>query len=125
MSFVASCPESWGKGLDLNPVKYPLKRFLAEKIKFPMEIGLGPHSYIYDTRPDFSILGEYIHATNLTSEFKKSLSRGSILDVFNEKYFNKKLLNKILQKFLKGEEQYGTDLTSLSKMVELSFHNPE
>jgi hypothetical protein len=125
ISYISSSPESWGKGLDLNPVKYPLKRFLAEKMKFPMEIGLGPHSYLYDTRPNFSILGEYIHATNLTNEFKKSLIDKPILDIFNEKYFNKKLLNKIVRKYLKGEEQYGSDLTSLSKIVELSFHNPE
>ena len=31
VSFIASSPESWGKGLELNPVKYPLKKFLEEK----------------------------------------------------------------------------------------------
>jgi len=124
ISYISSSPESWGKGLDLNPVKYPLKRFLEEKMKFPMEIGLGPHSYIYDTRPNFSILGEYIHATNLTSEFKKSLLDKSILDIFDEKYFNKKILTKVVRNFLNGKEQFGSDLTNLSKVVELSFHNP-
>ena len=124
VSYISSSPESFGKGLDLNPVKYPLKRFLEEKMKFPMEIGLGPHSYIYDTRPNFSILGEYIYGSNLTNHFRLLLKDKSIIDVFNEKYFEKKVLEKLINNYIKGKEIFGSDLTNLSKLVELSFHNP-
>ena len=47
-----------------------------------------------------------------------------ILDVFDEKYFNKKILTKLVRNFINGKEQFGSDLTNLSKVVELSFHNP-
>ena len=77
-SFVANAPEALGKGLDLKPVKYPLKKFLEQKMKFPMEIGLGPHSYIYDTDPNFNILSEYLYSSGLKSYFKENSTLDSI-----------------------------------------------
>src|SRR5690606_11507876 len=40
-------PEHFGRGLDLNPTKFPLKSFLKNKVEnYPFELQEGPHSYL-------------------------------------------------------------------------------
>lgn len=124
ISYVTSSPESFGKGLELRPVKYPLKRFLEEKMKFPMEIGLGPHSYIYDTQPDFNILGEYIFRSNLTPYFKNTIEKHNIYDKIFINYFNKEIFNSYIHKYKNSRINDDINLTDVSKIIELSFHNP-
>jgi len=35
IEFLSKAPEKWGRGLDFNHVKYPLKWVAKNKIKFP------------------------------------------------------------------------------------------
>ena len=53
IKFLNEMPESWGRGLELKPTKYPLKWMLENCINYPMELQTGPHSYLYDINPSF------------------------------------------------------------------------
>ena len=44
IKFLSEMPESWGRGLEMRPTKYPLKSFLKNKIDYPYHLQTGPHS---------------------------------------------------------------------------------
>ena len=47
IDFLSGMPEKWGRGLDFNNTKYPLKWMLKNRIDYPYKYQEGPHSYIY------------------------------------------------------------------------------
>jgi len=124
IDYMAGAPEHWGRGLELKPTKYPLKRFLSEKLEFPEEISLGPHSYIYDVIPSFSILGEYVCSSGLTNHFKEYLRSGPKISL-KEEFFDLAYVARITDQYLRGEKLYSQDLENVSKIIELAFHRPE
>ena len=52
--------ENWGRGLDLNPTKYPLKCMLKNDVDYPLHLQVGPHSYLYDIDPDWNVISELL-----------------------------------------------------------------
>ena len=96
--FLAQMPEDWGRGLDLNPVKYPLKHYLANEIDYPLDLQSGPHSYLYD------IDEEYLNPPfewvmhSMKSVYKDCLNNFDI-DSLDKNYFNTKYLNNIINDY--------------------------
>ena len=107
-------PESFGRGLDLNPVKYPLKWMLKNKIDYPIHLQVGPHSYLYDVIPGFSLIGEIINDSSFTELYKEILSQGDIYNKMDEAYFDMNYIKGIIKDFLNGKKIEGSELTDLA-----------
>ena len=78
IDFLSAMPESWGRGLDLNPTKYPLKWMLRNRIDYPNHLQVGPHSYTYDVNPNFTLLGEILHGSAFKGVFNACTKKWSL-----------------------------------------------
>jgi len=68
--FLASAPENWGRGLDLNHTKYSLKKMIEATANFPIEIvKQDGHSYITEKRTDVNYYEEYLKKSPLGKYF--------------------------------------------------------
>jgi hypothetical protein len=114
IDFLSTMPESFGRGLDLNPVKYPLKWMLKNKIDYPIHLQVGPHSYLYDVIPGFSLIGEIINDSSFTELYKEILSQGDIYNKMDEAYFDMNYIKGIIKDFLNGKKIEGSELTDLA-----------
>jgi hypothetical protein len=111
--FLQAMPESWGRGLDLMPTKYPLKRMLREKLGFPMHVQVGPHSYTYDVDPTFNHSFELMHHSRLGPYAKQILSKKPYHQLLQSEWFNLSYIDEIVDTFVAGKEQRGTALNDL------------
>lgn len=115
-AFLSAMPESWGRGLNLKPTKYPLKWMLKNVIDYPLHLQVGPHSYLYDVNPNFNHAGEFIYASQFTPEIKKSMLEGCYKEVLSSEVFDISYFDRIVSNYLKGKEVVSerTDLAALS-----------
>ncbi|MBL69333.1 MAG: hypothetical protein CMO74_12950 [Verrucomicrobiales bacterium] len=120
LEYLAKMPESWGRGLDFKPTKYPLKWMLKNRIKYPIELQTGPHSYIYDIDPSFSHIGEIMHNSSFTKVFKNIIKEKSYINNFSEEWFCHEYIAGIENKYLSGDEMRGDELNDLASLSMLS-----
>jgi hypothetical protein len=111
--FLQAMPESWGRGLELNPTKYPLKRMLREKLGHPMEMHGGPHSYTYDVDPTFNHSFELMHHSRFGKHAKAALARKDYHQVLDPASFDLAYIDDVVDRFVRGEEQRGGALNDL------------
>jgi hypothetical protein len=119
--FLSAMPENWGRGLDLNPTKYPLKWMLKNCIDYPMHLTTGPHSYLYDVNPSFSIPAEMLYASGFTPYFKESLQSRAYHDLLSPEAFNMDYIDSIVNRYLEGTEVRGSELRDLIPLCWLSL----
>jgi len=124
IDFLSNMPESWGRGLELKPTKYPLKWMLANKIDYPMEMQSGAHSYTYDVDPSFTHIGELINHSSLNSVFKESLSSGAYRDILSSDHFNHEYIDGLVTKYCAGEEILGAEQADLLNIAMQSTLGP-
>jgi hypothetical protein len=118
IDFLSAMPESWGRGLDLKPTKYPLKWMLRNRLNYPHHLQVGPHSYTYDTDPTFSIVGEVVNASSFKPVLKKTLQKGSFVEKLDSKIFDHSYIDKIIvQPYLSGKELHGQELNDLTAIA--------
>lgn len=124
MEFLAAMPESWGRGLDLKPTKYPLKWMLENKVDYPFHLQTGPHSYLYDVNPNFNHAGEFIYASQFASIIKKSVSDGQYKAILSPEVFDFGYFDQMVRHYLEGEETVPerTDLSALSFLALTSWY---
>ncbi len=121
VDFLSQAPESWGRGLDFNHVKYPLKWVAENKIKFPYKLlQEGPHSYLYDTIEGFSILAEITYRSGISVHFKEVLSQRAYRNILAPSHFDIKYLDRLVDDYLAGKEAKGRDFTNLYSLATLS-----
>jgi hypothetical protein len=116
LEYLQKMPEDFGRGLDFNNTKYPLKWALKNKINYPIHLQKGPHSYLYDVNPGFSHLSETINASNVKENFKSKLNDKN-LEKFSNDLFDTEYLNKISNKYKENVELAGAELNDLSSLV--------
>jgi len=120
VDFLAQAPESWGRGLNFNHTKYPLKWMAINKIKFPFEIlNDGPHSYLYDVKEGFSLIAEIIYRSGVTQYFKDKLRSSDYRGLLSSEYFNMTYMNSLVDGYLNGKEVMGKDLNNLTTLITL------
>lgn len=124
IDFLSNMPESWGRGLELKPTKYPLKWMLANKIDYPMEMQSGAHSYTYDVDPSFTHIGELINHSSLNSVFKESLSNGTYSNILSSDHFNHEYIDGLVSKYCAGEEILGAEQADLLNIAMQSTLGP-
>ncbi len=96
---LSTMPESYGRGLELKPTKFPEKAILSEKID-TNELNVGPHSYISDDSnadPYFEI----IYNSPVREIIKKTFREYNPIKILDKSYFNHKFIQKILNSFNK------------------------
>ncbi len=118
--FLATMPESFGRGLDLNPTKYPLKHFLKNTVKnYPFDLQIGPHSYLYDVEEGFSLGREFLCFSQLTESFKKFFKNKEYLKFLSEEYFNQDYFNATAAKFVADEKLDNGEVELLLRLASL------
>lgn len=119
-AFFSAMPENWGRGLDFNHTKYPLKEMLKNKLDYPMELQVGPHSYLYDVDPSFNHAAELIYRSAYAPYLKGLLKDRSYRDILDAKVFNVGYLDGLVGDYLEGREVSGgerNDLVTLCQFV--------
>lgn len=117
IEWLSAMPENWGRGLDLNPTKYPLKWMLKNKIDYPMHLQKGPHSYLYDVDPTFSHMGEILFGSSFTPVFKDALSSNKLQDWIGDEYFDQKYIQALVRRYLNNEEFRGQEMNDLGVLA--------
>ena len=113
LEFLSDMPESWGRGLELKPTKYPLKWMLNNRINYPIELQKGAHSYTYDIDPSFSHVGELVNHSFLGKLWRKNLSSKQYLNFLDSKFFNHSYIEPLINRYVSGEELFGEELTDV------------
>lgn len=106
-------PESWGRGLNLTPTKFPLKFMMEHKLGFPMHLQKGPHSYTYDIDPAFNHSIELMHHSSLAPLVRKIFSDKPYHEVLSPEIFDLSYIDGLADRFVAGEEQRGMALADL------------
>ena len=119
--FLSTMPEDFGRGLDLNPTKYPLKWMLKHKIDYPFHLQAGPHAYVYDTNPSFNLAVEMVNHSGFSGEFRKLLRNHPYKKILSKDIFNIQYIEKIVNKYLKKREISGEELSILRPLCFLFF----
>jgi hypothetical protein len=117
IEFLSAMPESWGRGLDLKPTKYPLKWMLQNRIDYPLHLQVGPHSYLYDIDPSFSHLGELLFGSSFAAVFKESLASDWCHKRLDPKMFDLDYVDSIVNRYLNNEEVRGAEMNDLGVLA--------
>ena len=121
ISLLSQAPQSWGRGLDLNHTKYPLKWVGQHKIRFPFELlQEGPHSYLYDVIEGFSLLSEIMYRSAVAKHFKSVLAQRGYRRVLDDRYFDVTYMDRIVSDYLAGREARGKDFTNLFSLATIT-----
>lgn len=120
IAFLSAMPEYFGRGLDFNSTKYPLKWMLKNRIDYPYHYQTGPHSYTYDVKEGFSLGGEILHASSLKSVFQAALRDGKFINKMDQSIFDLDYVQRITKSYLNGEELKGQ---ALSDSIVLAMHS--
>jgi hypothetical protein len=118
--WLSSMPEGFGRGLDLNPTKYPLKWMLKNRIDYPLHLQVGPHSYLYDVDPTFSHAAEILYYSKFTSYYKERLKTQNYKDLLSPDVFDIEYIENVINRYLDGVEVEGTERNDLSHICMLS-----
>ena len=117
IKFLNEMPESWGRGLELKPTKYPLKWMLENCIDYPMELQTGPHSYLYDINPSFDHAAEWIYHSAFNQQYSDIIKKREYLDIMSEDIFDLNYYDSMIKKYLNKEEvsnlDWGSNLANL------------
>jgi hypothetical protein len=118
INFLSAMPESWGRGLDFKPTKYPLKWMLHNRVDYPHHLQVGPHSYTYDTDPNFSLVGEIVHASSFKPVFEEALRKGSFVEKLDFNFFDHSYIDeKVVKPYLSGKELHGQEMSNLTSIA--------
>ena len=114
--FLSKMPEYWGRGLDLNPTKYPLKQMLkGGRIDYPYDYQDGNHSYTYDVDHSFSHAQEVYCYSALVEDFQNSVRHKPYHQILSKDYFDLDYIDGLIDEYISSP----TDMTvaNVTKMV--------
>lgn len=117
--FLSEMPEDWGRGLELRPTKYPLKRMLEKEVDYPMHLQTGPHSYLYDVDPQFSHASEVLYGSHVSGYFKELLGGYPFLEILDGQTFNLGYMRQLVDDYRNGMEMTGARRKDLMALLML------
>ena len=113
VDLVSKMPEKFGRGLELNNTKFPLKWILRNKLDYPYHYQEGPHSYNYDIDRNFSHSSEVLYGSAFKKIFKDVLKKSKFIDRLSPKLFNIRYMKFLINGYLKNKVFSGQDLNNL------------
>jgi DNA-dependent RNA polymerase auxiliary subunit epsilon len=120
--FLAKMPEDWGRGLDLNPTKYPLKKMLKDKIDYPYDYQKGAHSYTYDVDHSFSHAQEVYCYSALVEDFQNSLKNKPYRQILSKDYFDLDYIDVLVDEYIcYPKDMSVVNLTKLAPIIMLCY----
>ena len=120
--YLSAMPECFGRGLDLNPTKYPLKWMLKNKIDYPNHLQVGPHSYLYDVDHSFNHGIEVWYHSALKEHFQSILKKKEYLDFMSDEIFDIQYLDSLVDNYLNDEDSKSSSIDAdLASVTYLSM----
>lgn len=119
--FLSAMPETWGRALDLHPTKYPLKWMLANRVKYPMQLQEGPHSYLYDVDPTFSHSAEALYGSSMKHYFREKLKTREYESWLAADVFDLAYVRTFVDRYLAGTEVRGAEMNDLWALCVLTM----
>ncbi len=110
---LSQLPENCGRGLDFNNTKFLLKEMLKKKIKYPINLQSGPHSYLYDVDVNFNHSHELLYKSSLRKLFVTKLRKKKFLSNLDKSKFNINYINKLIIDYIHNKKVSGQDLSNL------------
>ena len=101
--FLYKMPQSFGRGLDFNATKFPLKKF-AKKIlpKRVFEIiETGPHSYLSEVEK-LNVVNEYLLKGPIYKYMRDKIDFRKCKNVFDDNIFHVNKIEKFAKEFKQG-----------------------
>jgi hypothetical protein len=80
-----------------------LKYILKNKLKYPIELQEGPHSYLYDVDTSVNLLEEVIYNSGFNRYAKEKLIKKNLIERLDNKFFDMDYINSILTNFIDGK----------------------
>jgi hypothetical protein len=114
-NFLSKMPEEWGRGLDLNSTKYPLKMMLKNKVDYPYDYQKGNHSYTYDVDHSFNHMQEIFCYSALTDSFQNSLKGKPYHKILSDEYFHLNYIDTLVDKYILSPQDIS--VTHLNEIV--------
>ena len=102
--FLCEMPESWGRGLEMRPTKYPLKWVLENAINYPLHLQIGPHSYLYDVDPNFDHAAEWNYRSAFRPQYKKMMEKRLYSKLMSPEWFDLDYFDRITSNYINGKE---------------------
>jgi asparagine synthetase B (glutamine-hydrolysing) len=124
VDFLASAPESWGRGLEINLAKYPLKETARRRpeLNFPYaQLAQGPHDYLSDTVPGYSLYDDVVHRSGLRSLFLRQLRESPFEELLSDDYFDLKYLRRLISQYEERDSCTRAELANLVALIALSM----
>ncbi|MCQ9201520.1 MAG: asparagine synthase C-terminal domain-containing protein [Prochlorococcus marinus XMU1425] len=110
-------PTKFGRGLELCPTKYPLKKYCELKLEnYPFEVQEGHHSYLYDEDQSLTVNNAFYKNTALKNILKKSWKQDNYL--LRREF----LQNHIFDKYTKEINSNEGLIEDKTIMHAISFH---
>ena len=120
--FLAKMPEEWGRGLDLNPTKYPLKKMLKDKLDYPYDYQKGAHSYTYDVDHSFNHAQEIYCYSALVEDFQNSVKYKPYHQILSKEYFDLDYIDGLVDEYIRSPEEINVaNLTKLVPIIMLCY----
>jgi len=116
-SFLSTIPENWGRGLELRPIKYPLKWMLQNKFIYPHQLQQNSRSFLNDVDPTFSFQKELLFRSALAPHFKNRLKDYPFEEVLDPECFKIDYFRQLVDKYVSGMEVTGKELADLDRLV--------
>ncbi len=113
LRLLQSMPENFGRGLDLNPTKYPLKWTLENRLNYPMELNSGYHSYTYDINPQFNHAEEILFHSSFQTLFSRILKQGHLLERLDANIFETKYIDDLSSRYVNSRQVYRNEFSDL------------
>ena len=102
--FLEKMPENWGRNLEVNKIKYPLKEAFKRYLDFPEFIEKGFHSYVYDENKYIDPIKEVLIEKKTAKYIKKILNKTHPLDYLSKSYYNHNYIYKLIKNFNTNNE---------------------
>jgi hypothetical protein len=120
-AFLSAMPEHWGRGLDFNRTKYPLKWMLQHRIRYPYHLQSGPHSYLYDVDHSFSHAAELLFGSSFAPLFRRQLAAKAYRERLSAEWFDLHYIDALAERYVAGETAGGPELSDLTSLCLLSM----
>ena len=120
-AFLSAMPEHWGRGLDFNRTKYPLKWMLQHRIRYPYHLQSGPHSYLYDVDHSFSHAAELLFGSSFAPLFRQQLAAKAYRARLSAEWFDLHYIDALADRYVAGETAGGSELSDLTSLCLLSM----